>query len=414
MVRRALLIGGVVLAARLLTFPRTPWDAEELRFPFALMVGISIAASVVTAVVMALREPVAALLFSFSAAVMVHGVTATTDALSWMFLVVAWFSGPPPSWRLWRRRPACADGGGTPPPQPAEMAAVRIAALLLAVVTFPFTGIPEELPLPHDFSIARFTLHPWGSKLVFLPLLAAVAFGVRPVLKRKELEPMAWFTLVHLAIGIAVVDPREGVRYAIPAMILVAIVAAEGLQALRVRWVGAGVIAALSIAYVYPLLHERVTTASPLARAMRAQAPGSEVVEGKEGNLVFSRSAADPWGKLTRNAYRHASVVPVEPFAPGVGVYGVERNEARERWRWLEKYAELRAPGPVRLTLRLPPEAKIDANEVRVNGLPVRVARGESVTVHAPARVAVEALREFPLDPPDTRRVAVQLVRVER
>ena len=388
---RALLIGGVVLAARLLTFPRTPWDLEELRFPFFLMVAISIAASVVTAVVIAWREPVAAVLFSFSAAVLVHGVTGTTDALSWMFLALACRTGFSPSM------------GGLKP-------ALRwLVPALLALVTFPFFGIPEELLLPHDFSIARFTLHPWGSKLVFLPVLVAVAFGVRPVLQRKELEPLAWLTLVHLAIGIAVVDPRDGVRWAIPSLLFVAIVAAEGLKALRVGWVGAGVIAALSVFYTYPLLYERVTRPSPLAQAMRARTAGTEVVEGREGNLVFSRSDADPWGKLTRNAYRHASVVPVEPFQPGVGVYGVERNEAGERWRWLKQYAVLRARGPVRLTLRLPADAKIESNDVRVNGVAVHLRRGESVVVNAPAQVEIESARSFTLDPPDTRSVAVQL-----
>jgi hypothetical protein len=367
---RALTIGSVVLAARLLTFPRTPWDAGELRWPFFLMVAISIAASVVTAVVLALREPMAALLFSLSAAVMVHAPTATWHSLSWMFLALAWVSWPRRWW----------------------------PGLFLLAAAFPFLGIPEELTLPYEFSIARFTLHPWGSKFVFLPLLIAVIAGVRPALRRKELEPLAWFTLAYLAVGIAVVDPRDGVRYAVPAMLLVAIVAAEGLKALRVGWIGAALIAALSIGYAYPLLRERVTRPSPLAQALRARKPG----------LVFTRGDADAWGKLTRIP-RTYSLPPPPGFTPGVGVYGVETNEAGESWRWLETYAELSAPRPLQLTLRLPSDAKIDFNDVRVNGTLVRVRRGESVTVHAPARVQIEAARTFPLDPPDTRSVAVQL-----
>lgn len=359
---RALTIGGVVLAARLLTFPRTPWDVDELRFPFALMVGISIAASVVTAVAIALREPMAALLFSLSAAVMVHAPTATLHALSWMLLAGLW---------AWRPR----------------------AWWFVMAAFIPYLAIPEELHLPHEFSVARFTLHPWGSKLVFLPLLVAVLAGVRPALKRRELEPLAWFTLAWVAVGIAVVDPRDGGRFAVPAMLLVAIVAAEGLKVLRVGWAGAAVIAALSIAYTYPLLRERVTAPSPLSQAMRAKKPG----------VLFSRSDADAWGKLTR-VPRSFSFVPAPHFRPGVGVYGVERG-----WRWLETYAELSAPRPLRLTLRLPPDAKIDFNDVRVNGALVRVHRGQSVVVNAPARVAIESARSFTLDPPDTRTVAVQL-----
>lgn len=361
-----------MLAARVLTFPRTPWDADELRWPFALMVGIAIAASVVTAVALALREPMAALLFSLSAAVMVHAPAATFHSLSWMFVALAWVALP----RVW------------------------LSALFAVAAAVPFLAIPEELSLPHAFSIARFTLHPWGSKFVFLPLLIAVAAGIRPLIRRwsRELEVLAWFTLVHVAIGIAVVDPRDGVRYVVPAMIFVAIVAAEGLKALRVGWFGAALIAALSIGYAWPLLRERVTRPSPLAQAMRARKPG----------VVFTRGDADAWGKLTRIPRTH-SLLPAPGFTPGAGVYGVETNEAGESWRWLEKYAELSAPRPLRLTLRLPPDAKIDFNDVRVNGTPVRVRRGESVTVNAAARVTIESARTFLLDPPDTRSVAVQL-----
>jgi hypothetical protein len=147
---------------------------------------------------------------------------------------------------------------------------------------------------------------------------------------------------------------------------------------------------------------------------MRVRTAGTDVVDGREGAVVFSRSDADPWGKLTRNAFRHASVVPRPFFRPGAGVSGVERSEAGESWRWLERHAELSAPAPVRLTLRLPLDAKIPFNEVRVNGVSVRIARGQTVTVSAPGRVQIDAARAFRLDPPDTREVAVQLVRVER
>lgn len=369
---RASTIGGVVLAVRLLTFPRTPWDLSELRFPFALMVGISIAASVATAVVIALREPVAALLFSLSAAVMVHGVAATADAVAWMFLALAGVSPP-------------TSGGGRLKP------ALRLAAVAVAVGLLLSFRIPEELHLPHEFSIARFTLHPWGSKLVFLPLLVVVLAGVRPALRRKELEPLAWFTFAWLALGIAVIDPRDGARFAVPAMLLVAIVAAEGLKVLRAGWIGAAVLAALSIVYTYPLLRERVTTPSPLSRALRA--PGE----------TFARGDADAWGKLTR-VPRTVAIERAPEFVPGAGVYGSE-----EGWRWVEAYAELSAPRPLTLTLRLPASAKIEANDVRVNGVLVRVRRGESASVPVRGRVAIESAHAFALDPPDTRTVAVQI-----
>ena len=88
---RAYAIGALVLLARVLTFPRTPWDADELRFDFRFMVAISIAASVVTAVAFAKAycDDMAALLFSFSAAALVHGAAGRLDAASWMFVTLA-------------------------------------------------------------------------------------------------------------------------------------------------------------------------------------------------------------------------------------------------------------------------------------------------------------------------------------
>ncbi|HVE71185.1 MAG TPA: hypothetical protein VNI54_07440 [Thermoanaerobaculia bacterium] len=331
MLQRAFIIGGVVLVARLATLPRTAWDPREPE-PFLAFAAFTILLSVVAAVVIALREPVAAVLFSFSAAMLVHGVSAT----------------------------------------------------------LPYVGIAEELGLPHELNVARFTLHPWGSKIVFLPVLVAIAFGVPRVMKRRELEPLAWFTFAWLAIGIGVIDPRDGVRFAIPSLIFVSIVAAEGLKALRVPWIGACAIAALSIFYTWPLLRERVAGPSPLAQARRAQEPA-----------VFSRSDADAWGKLT-SVPQHVARVKKPEFTPGVGVYGPEQG-----WRWVKKYAEL--SDTRRLTLHLPPDAKLELNDLRVNGTPLRVRRGESVIVNAGPRVVIEAASAFPLDPPDTRTVAVQI-----
>jgi hypothetical protein len=341
--QRALIIGGVVLLARLATLPRAPWDAREPE-PFLLFAALSIAVSVIAAFVIALREPVAAVLFSFSAAMLVHGVTAT----------------------------------------------------------LPYVGIPDELRLPYELNVARFTLHPWGSKIVFLPVMLAFVVGawrmwnagVSPAgpqasrLRPRWLEPLAWFTFAWLAVGIAVVDPRDGVHFAIPSLIFVSIVAAEGLKALRVPWIGACAIAALSVFYTFPLLRERITTESPLVRARRQ--PG----------VAFSRSDADAWGKLTA-VPRELFVEPAPRFLPGVGVYGPERS-----WRWTERYAELKGTA---LTLRLPADAKIASNDVLVNGVRVHVKRGKSVSINTGPRVVIEAQRAFPLDPPDTRTVAVQI-----
>jgi hypothetical protein len=466
--RQPLLIGAIVLLARVATFPRTPWDSSELRFPFFAMVAVSVIASAVTAYVLATRDPIASVLFSFSAAVLVHAPVARLDALAWLFLALALVT---------LRKPVLfgAFAGAALACGVTSAFALFFAALLLvihertdrvlasiafAIVLLPFVSIPENLGSPVTLSIARFTLHPWGSKFVFLPVVIAVAaYGVRRLRLRfpmdAELEVLFWFAVIHVAIGIAFVDPSNGVRYAVPSLLFVATVAAAGLRELRAGWAGAVVIAALSIWYALPILRDRVTRPSPPVEAARAIPRGVVVLADRETRLfakgsvavddglrahvddavpllhfahgnaneanarVFSRGDADAYGKLTNNAYRHVALIPVEHrFAPLRGVFGIERNEAGESWRWLEREAVVRVPRGrpmVRVTLRLPADAPVD-NEVQINATHVVVRRGASAEVNVPLEqplLLFRAARVFPLRAPDTRSVAVQLVRIE-
>lgn len=137
------------------------------------------------------------------------------------------------------------------------------------------------------------------------------------------------------------------------------------------------------------------------------------------GARVFSREEADAYGKLTNNRYRHVSLIPIEHrFAPLRGVFGIERNEAGESWRWLEREAEVRVPrgkAVARVTLRLPAAATID-NEVRINATRVTVGRGQTITADVPLEqplLLFRAAHTYKLAAPDTRTVAVQLVRIE-
>src|SRR5215210_6670556 len=192
MARQALLIGVLVLLARAATLPRTPWDASELRFPFAAMVAVSVLASVATAIVLAMRDPLASLLFSFSAAVLVHAPSARLDALAWLFLALALLSLRKPV--LLGAFTAAALACGITSAFALFFAALMLilterrdrvlAAIAFVIVLLPFVTIPENLASPASFSMARFTLHPWGSKLVFLPVLVAVAAGIRPLLRK--------------------------------------------------------------------------------------------------------------------------------------------------------------------------------------------------------------------------------------
>lgn len=482
MLWRPYLIGAVVLLARVATLPRTPWDAAELRFPFWPMVALSVIASVATAIAIAhwgegFRSPdddrpgsstphLAAAIFSFSAAVLVHAPSARLDALAWMFLALAVLTLRKPV--LLGAFAAAALACGVVSALALFFAALMlvvtgrrdrvIASIAFLVVLLPFVSIPENLASPASFSIARFTLHPWGSKVVALPVMAAVVAGIRPLMRRwsADIEVLLWFATIHVAVGIAFVDPADGVRYATPALLFTAFVAAEGLRALRVTWAGAAAIAALSVWYAYPILRDRVIRPSPPVEAARAIPDGVVVLADHEtapfakrsnvsldeglrryvdddvpllhfaygktnepGARVFSREDHDAYGKLTRNAYRSVSLVPIAHlFAPLHGVFGIERDEAGESWRWLEREAEIRVPrgrAMARLTLRLPADAPFDANEIRINATEAIVRRGQSVEVFVPLEqplLLLRASRAYELEAPDTRHVAVQLVRI--
>lgn len=448
-----------MLAARLLTFPRTPWDADELRFSFAAMVTIGIAASVITAMALciAFRDAMPALLFSLSAAVMVHAPAGRLDSAAWMFIALA---------LACVERPALlglfsAAAIACQPQLVSGALAMFIAALFLvvterkarinatvafALVLMPFLSAPENLALPGKMNLVRFVLHPWGSKWIALPLLVCVAFGVRPLLRRwsPRIEVLMWLAFAHLAFGVALVDPADGVRYAVPAMMFVALVACDGLRALRVGWLGAIALCAASIVYAYPVLRARVVQPSPPVAAARAIPRGTIVLhergetmpfanglpldeglrryadrpdvplivfadgKAREGQ-TFSRPEGDAFGKLTRDAFRDVALVPVEQrYVPVRGVYGVERNESGESWRWLDREAEVRVPHAAHLELRLPADAPVAF--VDMNG--VRIPRGTTVRMAIHGSVLLRASQTLALRAPDTREVSVQLVRV--
>lgn len=490
MVVRSLLIGVVVLVMRLLTFPRTPWDAAEMHFPFAKMVAISIAASVITAVALVFAyermlsgegfqlpavsgdkapgtrcpeagtaSTIAALLFSCSAAVLVHAPTARLDALSWMFVALALvFLHTPALLGVLTAgaiicQPSMAVSGLT-----LLIAAMFLvlrdprervlAAVAFVVTALPFATIPQNIELAGPLNILRFTLHPWGSKIVALPLLVCVMAGIRPLARRwnPAIEVLLWFAFVHVAVGIALIDPAEGARWAVPSLMFTALVAAMGLRALHATGIGAAILVALSVWYAFPILRDRVTKPSPAIETVRAIPPGVVVLHDRDTAAfakgmpldeglrryvdepdvrlmhlarLFPGPDGDSYGKLTNNKYRHLALIPiVDRYAPLRGVHGVERNEAGESWRWLEQEAELRVPrgrSVAIVELRLPASSPIEANDIQINATHVTVRRGQSVIAHVPLEQPIllfRAARAFDLQAPDTRRVAVQLITV--
>jgi hypothetical protein len=139
--------------------------------------------------------------------------------------------------------------------------------------------------------VSRFLAHPWGPKWLSLPLLALAAFGVR---RNRRLIPLACGSLVYLAFALATMDPADAVRYALPTLPFLALLAATTLRnagvaprsrpeadderrqrdAAGISRRDAGVPLVLlyvvgSVYYAYPLLHARATTLSPPAQAAR-------------------------------------------------------------------------------------------------------------------------------------------------
>ena len=288
----------------------------------------------------------------------------------------------------------------------------------------------------------RFVAHPWGPKLSSFPLLLAGALGLSLVVRRRLTGalPLLIGSALYLAFALRVMDPADGVRYAIPATLGVAFLAGLGaaLAAVRLRiapWVLPAVFAAGALVYVSPILSQRRASPSPPLQAIahaRATLPPNSValyelplwphamyflrdrspmrIDGGLGEFVdrpgvplfiladgasslpgaatFRWEPSDAYSKLTRNHYRVTSVIPVPPerrFRPLRGVYATEREIEGEEWRWLSSEAEIQLPwGPARrvtLVFGLPRNHPEASNVVNVAGEVVVVERGRRTEV---------------------------------
>jgi hypothetical protein len=246
-----------------------------------------------------------------------------------------------------------------------------------------------------------------------------------------------------------VLNPRDGVRYALPWLLAPSFLAGCGLAATAARlrapalaWAGAVALVAAFGAYTSPVLRARATTPSPPAQAAAwveshlppdavllverdltmhaavmlprhgrmAVEEGFDRLAGEErpaylfgetvgpGSTVFSWPDSDAYGKLTRLLYRVTAVTPVPPAARYQALRGVhrwERDVAGAGWRWLDGDAAIRlhargAP-EAELTLALPERVPWESNRVSVAAgtapaVTVEVPRGQARTVALPRR----------------------------
>jgi len=152
------------------------------------------------------------------------------------------------------------------------------------------------------------------------------------------------------------------------------------------------------------------------------------------GTMRFLWPPSDAYGKLSRGHLRVISVSPIPPdrwYAAVRGVYAFEPSIRQPMWRWLGPDAAIRLGGKqASVTLGLPGHAPIAsvAVAVAVDGTPVAavdVPRGGRRTVAVPlpggpgtAEIAFRSAASFvPAEAglgPDKRRLAVQLLAVER
>ncbi len=274
---------------------------------------------------------------------------------------------------------------------------------------------------------APFISHPWGPKALALPVLTLAALGAAILVRRRAAAalPLATVSLAQLAVCLAVMDPADGVRYALPVVLGVAFAAAVGAQALARRarhpagaWLAPILVSTAALAYAWPVLAARVTSVSPpTAAALWAQShlpPKSIVLVGPDmaphatyllrgfdlvpveegfhhaalrpaaeawllaegesrtpGAVTFRWPDSDAYRKLTRNHYRVVSLAPVPAghrFQVLRGVYDWEPSLLDPQWRWLAPDAALRVfprgAHAFALTLALDRAATLPANTV--------------------------------------------------
>jgi 4-amino-4-deoxy-L-arabinose transferase-like glycosyltransferase len=282
---------------------------------------------------------------------------------------------------------------------------------------------------------ARFLAHPWGTRWTSLPVLGLAALGALALAAARRLDvlPLAVLCAVNLAVALAVMNPVDAVRYALPSLFGVSFAAAVGAEALARRgrvpaavWPAVALFAAGFVVYTEPLLAARTTADSPPVQAARwierslprsaallvdkelaphtsyllrdfgqvpvdpdlraaaEQQPGRPVFllgdgeSGWPGTRAFRWPASDAYGKLTRGRYRVVSVSPIPAGRQvaalrGVGPY--EPGPCEPTWRWLGPDA----------ALRLVASPAHSANTVEITlGLPPRAPLPE-----VPIRVAV-------------------------
>ncbi len=363
----------IVLVSRILTMPRTPWENDEFLFAEAVknfdpsryhphppgyplfviigkvfnafvhdpwrglvIFGVIAAPIGFIALVRAFRNWIddpdlavcGALVYYFSASMLVHGSLALSDGPAMMFVALALFAISSPH-DADHERNAIAIGIwtsaaiGTRPQLLIPIAPMLVIALLqmrtlrqrvACIIAFTILSLMWFLPLAdaagglnalrlyetkqmqyvaaHDASVSRggmstamlvvrFIFHPWGWKYVTLPLFFCVTLGCAAfagLLRRDKLRSTLWpfiaFVIVQVIFELGWMDPADGARYSLAFMPFIALLAALGFGVIRrsagfsaAPWAVTAILAAATLVFVWPLAGTRTKLASPPAAA---------------------------------------------------------------------------------------------------------------------------------------------------
>ena len=304
---------------------------------------------------------------------------------------------------------------------------------------------------------ARFIAHPWGTKIASFPLLVVAAIGAYRLRRERRVNPLAIASMVYIAFALMFMDPADGVRYAIPFVLGIALCAGVGaVWIARTAGVPAYTFVALfaiaSMIYVSSLISQRSATWSPPAYAAAAAGwlfPANAVplydlslwpqaqyyfrdrhpmsvndglaayfdrpdvplfifadgISHAADARVFRWQPSDAYSKLTRNHYRVVSLIPLAPaqrFRVLRGIYAPEREIDGEEWRWLDSPAEMQLPhgAPRTLTLRLglPVIYPMERNTLSIvvdHGVSrvMALERGKPVTITIPIPAGAPIIR---------------------
>jgi 4-amino-4-deoxy-L-arabinose transferase-like glycosyltransferase len=310
--------------------------------------------------------------------------------------------------------------------------------------------------------LTRFLAHPWGPKWLSVPVLLLAVAGTVALVRRRRTAalPLAVLSAVQLVVCMVMMDPADGVRYALPTVLCVAFAAVVGSDAAAQRlgvpaaaWVVPGLVLVGGALYASPILTARATSVSPPLQAAlwahrhlpagtgilvqddlaphahsllrgfdlspvdaglqsyarRPNMPLWLYAEGEStwpGAVTFRWPESDAYGKLTRNHYRIVSLSPIPADARYQVVRGVhpfEPSVGDARWRWLDAEAVLRIfPRKIRavaVTLGLPAMAPLPSNTVIVS------VNGKSITAVELPR-GTESRVELPVEPEGRTEIA--------